>query len=408
MCTCNRDEYNDLYMLAMHADIKLQGCDGGERVPARHEKLAELNSPVLVTLFRAAQNKRRMAIGDDALKCKSCCGDLEEVETDDCTCDICGATGTAYGCESGCGYDLCQSCWGGDDEAGEEATAALAAARQLHPEAEVRACAKASASELVVELPGTRHAIQLLVQSLYDQSAMKVMGDDFEETAEYKLQRTDAEQRALEVLRVLDLLAALRLHNKGRGLCDLSIDTLSEEEEEVSVDAAMRLFVTLEKGSHEASDPETKRWWTSAADVAATLACRVEEHSEAKVAEHPLFATLSLAQLAVLVQAHPVDVPREVPLDDVKMTVTLEPGHSYHNFAPATFSDGMSRRIRFVDTPSPALGLELPTCRSAPPLICCSRVDGAACRVSDRTTGCTSRSTETRRAPASSRASRAA
>ena len=67
-------------------------------------------------------------------------GDLEEAETDDCTCDICGATGTAYSCESGCGYDLCQSCWGGDDEADEEATAALAAARQLHPEAEVRAC----------------------------------------------------------------------------------------------------------------------------------------------------------------------------------------------------------------------------------------------------------------------------
>ena len=26
MCTCNRDEYNDLYMLAMRADVKLQGC----------------------------------------------------------------------------------------------------------------------------------------------------------------------------------------------------------------------------------------------------------------------------------------------------------------------------------------------------------------------------------------------
>ena len=41
MCTCNRDEYNDLYMLAMHADVMAGRPEGVRRMHATLEFYVE-------------------------------------------------------------------------------------------------------------------------------------------------------------------------------------------------------------------------------------------------------------------------------------------------------------------------------------------------------------------------------
>jgi len=328
MCSCHQTEFMELYRLAFHSDVQLRGTDSEQLVPARLDRLRKLKSAPLDALL-------------DAPKAKG--GDGSSADEGSSPAPKDDAAGGKEG--DGSSPDEGSSPAPKDDAAGEKEGDG-SSADEGPP---------LSLEDGVMKLPGTRRALQLLVQSLYDTDSREVLPDTDASSFE-ALGEEDFDDMTSDVTSFIELATALGVPDKVEEVCGHALENLEDRCWEADeVDEAIALFLALERGAKKASENDKnshRHWWSGSVDSAARwLMHAVQDADDGSdkipIAQQSSFVrSLTLDQLAILVNTQPVEVAKPLrELDAIEETLVLKPGvHNQINFS-GHFGDGAKRTV---------------------------------------------------------------
>ena len=142
-----------------------------------------------------------------------------------------------------------------------------------------------------VKLPGTRRAIQLLVQSLYDEVAVKVLPNDDDTTAHEALMNEEFDEMPQNLTHFIELATALEVPDKVTTVCANPLECLQDDGGPGEIKDSMALFVALERGAQKACEIGNivhRSWWSENVDLAASnLMSAVEAEAESFESTEP-------------------------------------------------------------------------------------------------------------------------
>ena len=298
MCSCNQSQFYELYKLAFHPDVQLRGTDSDLLVPARLDILRKLKSAPLDALLDAAEKED----GDGSSADEGSSPATKDDDTENGESD-----GSSPGLKDG------------------------------------------------VKLPGTLRAVQLLVQSLYDDIAREVLPEDDDRTTSESICEGNCDEILSDVTCFVQLANALSMPDTVVDVCELPLDQLSEGCWGANdVKAAIALFLALERGGQQDSENDNTRhrhWWSASIEQAAgwlmSAVGDAAEGDESPITQQSSFIrSLTLDQLAILVQLQPVEVAKlSHELDEIEATTLLMPGRNNFGVLSGHFGDGAKRTV---------------------------------------------------------------